>query len=163
MTINASLQKPEKSTFTSNSSSKEGESSMNSPKRIARIAGVLYLILAIFAAFAYNVYNKLYVAGDAAATAANVVANSGDVRTAVVADFVMVTAWVFLALTLYRLLKHVHPGAARAMVVLVAIGVGIVCLNNVFEFEGMRVATGSSYAAALGAGGSNALVLLLLD
>ena len=140
-----------------------GKNSMNSSKRLARIAGVLYLIVAIFAAFAYNVYNKLYVAGDAAATAANVVANSGDVRMAVVADFVMVTAWVFLALTLYRLLKHVHPGAARAMVVLVAIGAGIVCLNNVFEFEGMRVATESSYAAAIGSEGSNALVLMLLD
>lgn len=163
MTINVNLQKPEKSTFTGNSLSKLGETSMNSPKRLARIAGVLYLIVAIFAAFADNVSNKLYVAGDAAATAANVVANSGDVRMAVVADFVMVTAWVFLALTLYRLLNHVHPGAARAMVVLVAIGAGIVSLNNVFEFEGMRVATDSSYAAALGTGGANALVLILLD
>ena len=136
---------------------------MNSPKRIARIAGVLYLIVAIFAAFAYNVHNKLYVAGDAAATAANVVANSGDVRMAVVAELVQATAWIFLALTLYRLLKHVHPGAARAMVVLVAIGTGIACLNTVFEFEGMRVATGSSFAAALASGGSNGLVLMLLD
>ena len=49
------------------------------------------------------------------------------------------------------------------MVVLVAIGAGIVCLNNVFEFEGMRVATESSYAAAIGSEGSNALVLMLLD
>ncbi len=163
MTINASLQPTEKSTFTGNSSSKEGESDMNSPKHLARIAGVLYLLVAVFAAFAYSVCTKLYVAGDAATTAANVVANSGLVSMAVVADFVMVTAWVFLALTLYRLLKQVHPGAARAMVVLVAIGAGIVCLNNVFEFEGMRVATDSSYAAALGAGGSNGLVLLLLD
>ena len=163
MTINASLQPTEKSTFTSDSSSKEGESNMNSPKRIARIAGVLYLLVAVFAAFAYNVCTKLYVAGDAATTAANVVANSGLVRMAVVADLVQATVWVFLALTLYRLLKHVHQSAAGAMVVLVAIGAGIVCLNTVFEFEGMRVATGSSYAAALGAGGSNALVLLLLD
>jgi hypothetical protein len=165
MTINASLQPTEKSTFTGNSSSKyEGESNMNSPKRLARIAGVLYLLVAIFAGFAFGfVYSKLYVAGDAATTAGNVVANSGLVRMAVVADMVMATVWVFLALTLYRLLKHVHQSAAGAMVVLVAIGAGIVCLNTVFEFEGMRVATGSSYAAALGAGGSNALVLLLLD
>ena len=163
MTINASLQPAEKSTFTSNSSSKEGESNMNSPRRIARIAGVLYLLVAVFAAFAYNVVTKLYVAGDAAATAANVVANSGLVRMAVVADLVQVTAWVFLALALYRLLKHVHQSVAGAMVVFVAIGAGIVCLNAVFEFEGMQVATGSSYAAALGAGGANALVLMLLD
>ena len=136
---------------------------MNSPKRLARIAGVLYLLVAIFAAFPYSVFNGLYIAGDAATTAANVVAKAGVVRMAVVSDLVMVTAWVFLALTLYRLLKHVHPSAASAMVVLVAIGAGIVCLNTVFEFEGMRVATDSSYAAALGTGGANALVLMLLD
>jgi hypothetical protein len=133
------------------------------PKRLARIAGVLYLLVAIFAAFPYSVFNGLYIAGDAATTAANVAAKAGVVRIAVVSDFVMVTAWVFLALTLYSLLKHVHQGAASAMVVLVAIGAGIVSLNAVFEFVGMRVATDSSYVAAMGAGGANALVLMLLD
>ena len=136
---------------------------MNSPKSIARIAGVLYLIVAISAAFPYSVFNGLYVAGDAATTAANVVAKAGVVRIAVVSDFIMVTAWVFLALSLYRLLKHAHPGAANAMVVFVAIGAGIVSLNDLFVFEGMQIATNSSYAAALGAGGANALVLMLLD
>ena len=164
MTINASLQSTEKSSLAGNSSRKyEEESNMNSPKRIARIAGVLYLIVAIFAAFPYSMFNGLYIAGDAAATAANVVAKAGVVRIAVVSDFVMVTAWVFLALTLHRLLKHVHPGAAQTMMVFVAIGAGIVSLNTVFEFEGMRVAIDSTYAAALGTGGANALVLMLLD
>jgi len=163
MTIDPSLQAPEKSTFTGNSLNKEGESSMNSPKRLARIAGVLYLIVAIFAAYAFSVISNLYVAGDAAATAANVVAKAGAVRIAVISDFVMVAAWIFLALTLYRLLEHVHPSAARAMVIFVALGAGIVCLNNLFVFEGMQVATDSSYAAALGVKGSNALVLMLLD
>ena len=163
MTINASLQPMEKSAYTGNSSSKEGEFNMNSPKRIARIAGVLYLLVAIFAGFAYDVCTKLYVAGDAATTAGNVAANSGLVRMAVVADIVQATTWVFLALALYQLLKHVHPGAAQAMVILVAIGAGIVCLNIIFEFEGMRVATDSSYATTLGIDGANALVLILLD
>jgi hypothetical protein len=136
---------------------------MNSPKSIARIAGVLYLIVAIFAAYPYSVFNGVYIAGDAAATTANIVAKAGVVRIAVIADFVMVTAWVFLALAFYRLLKHAHQGAASAMVVLVAIGAGIVSLNDIFAFEGMRVATNSSYAAALGVGGANALALMLLD
>lgn len=136
---------------------------MNSPKSIARIAGILYLIVAIFAAFPHSVFNGIYIAGDAETTAANVVAKAGVIRIAVVSDFVMVTAWVFLALTLHGLLKHVHPGAAQTMVVFVAIGTGIVCLNGVFEFEGMRIATDSSYATALGTGGANALVLMLLD
>ncbi|MCE7859255.1 MAG: DUF4386 domain-containing protein [Chloroflexi bacterium CFX2] len=136
---------------------------MNLPKSIARIAGILYLLVAIFAAFPYKVFNGLYVTGDAATTTANVVAKAGVIRIAVVSDFVMVTAWVFLAFTLYRLLKHVHQDAASAMVIFVAIGAGIVSLNDVFAFEGMRVATDSSYAAALGAGGADALVQMLLD
>jgi Domain of unknown function (DUF4386) len=68
-------------------------------------------------------------------------------------------------MTLYILLKHVHLSAARAMVVLVALASGIACLNAVFEFEGLRVATGAVNLGALGIGttGSNAVVLLLLD
>jgi len=137
---------------------------MTSPKRLARIAGVLYLLVGIFGGFAEGyVYPKMYVAGDAAATAGNVVANRGLVRLGVVADLVDQTLFVFLALTLYILLRHVNKGAARAMVVLVALAAGIECLNAVFEFEGLRVATDSSYVAAFGAAGSNALALLLLD
>ena len=49
------------------------------------------------------------------------------------------------------------------MLVLVALATGIICLNAVFQFEGLRVATDGVYAAAFGAAGSNALVLLLLD
>ena len=86
----------------------------------------------------------MYVAGNAAATAGNVVANSGLVRMGVVADLLDGTFFVFLALALYMLLKHVHKSAARAMVVLVALAAAIICLNAVFEFEGLRVATGQS-------------------
>jgi hypothetical protein len=137
---------------------------MDSPKRTARIAGVLYLLVGIFGGFAQGfVYPKIYVAGDAATTAANLVANAGLVRMGLVADLFQATIWVFLALTLYRLLKHVHQSAAFTMVVLVVIGAGITCLNAVFEFEGLRVATGAVNLTVFGAGGTNALVLLLVD
>jgi len=137
---------------------------MNSPKRLARIAGVLYLLVGIFGGFAEGfVYPKVYVVGDAATTAGNVVANSALVRMGVVADLFNATVWIFLGLTLYLLLKHVNKSVARAMVVLVAIGASIVCLNVVFEFEGLRAATGAVNLAAFGTAGSNALVLLLLD
>src|SRR5215204_908605 len=135
-----------------------------SPKRLARIAGVLYLLVGITGGFAEGyVEPKMYVAGNAAATAGNVVANSGLVRMAVVAELLDYTFFVFLALTLYILLKHVHKSVARAMVVLVALAAAIVSLNSVFLFEGLRVATGAVNPVALGTGGSNALVLLLLD
>src|SRR5664280_2523130 len=136
----------------------------DAPKRLARVAGLLYLINAIVAGFAYGfVATKVYAAGDAAATAGNVLANPGLVRLGVVADLFQATEWIFLGMALYLLLQHVNPNAGRAMVILVAVGAAIVCLNDVFEFVSVRVATDGSYAAALGAAGSNALVLLLLD
>ena len=137
---------------------------MNSPKRLARIAGVLYLLVGIFGGFAEGFLEpRMYVAGDAANTVRNLLANVGLVRLGVVADLFQATVWVFLGLTLYLLLKHVNKSVAMAMVVLVAIGASIICLNAVFEFEGLRVATGAVNLAAFGTASSNALVLLLLD
>src|SRR5882762_7052827 len=78
----------------------EGESTVNAPKRLARIAGVLYLLVGIFGGFAEGfVEPKMYVAGNAAATAGNVVANAGLVRIGVVSDLLDQTFFVFLALT----------------------------------------------------------------
>ncbi len=137
---------------------------MSSQKSLARIAGILYLLVGIFGGFAEGFVDpKMYVAGNAAATAANIVTNSALARLGVVSHLLDGTFFVFLALTLYTLLQHVNKSVARAMLVLVALSTGIVCLNAVFLFEGLRVATDSSFASAFGAAGSNALVLLLLD
>jgi hypothetical protein len=137
---------------------------MSSPKRLARIAGLLYLLVGIFGGFAEGyVEPRMYVAGNAAATAGNVVANAGLVRMGVVADLLDGTFFVFVVLTLYVLLKHVHKSVARAMLVLVMLATAITCLSALFEFEGLRVATGAVDLGAFGAAGSDALVLLLLD
>jgi Domain of unknown function (DUF4386) len=137
---------------------------MTSPKRLARIAGVLYLLNGVVAGFAFGyVLTRVYVPGNAATTAGNLVANSGLVRMGVLADLFQATEWAFLAMTLFLLLKHVNRSAAGAMLAIVAIGSAITCLNDVFQFEAIRVATNPSYAASFGALGSNALVLLLLD
>jgi Domain of unknown function (DUF4386) len=137
---------------------------MKSPKRLARFAGVLYLLVGIFGGFAEGFMEpKMYVAGNAAATAGNVVANAGLVRMGVVADLLDGAFFVFTALALYMLLKDVDKSAARAMLVFVALAAAITCFSAVFEFEGLRVATGGVNAATLGIGGSNAVVLLLLD
>lgn len=137
---------------------------MSSPKRLARIAGVFYLLVAIFGGFSEGFVDlKMYVAGNAAATAANVLADPGLVRLSVVAHLLDATFFVLTAMTLYILLQHVNKSVARAMLVFVALAVGIITLNAVFQFEGLQVATDISYASAFGTAGSNALVLLLLD
>ena len=137
---------------------------MSSPKRLARIAGFLYLLVGIFGGFAEGyVEPKMYVAGNAAATFGNIVANAGLVRLGVVADLLDATFFVFVALALYILLKHVHKSVARAMLVLVILAAGITCVAAVFEFEGLRIATGAVDLAALGTTGSSAIVLLMVD
>src|SRR5690606_20906595 len=60
-------------------------------------------------------------------------------------------------------LQHVNRSLARAMVVFVIVSVAITCLNMVNQFGAVLVATDTAYAAGLGAAGSDALVLLLLD
>ncbi|HJW48067.1 MAG TPA: DUF4386 domain-containing protein [Candidatus Limnocylindria bacterium] len=135
-----------------------------STKQHARFAGVLYLIVAIFGGFAHLIVRaQVYVPGDAAATAQSVVTNSGLVRAGVVADLFQATVFLFLGMALYQLLKHVNVGAGRAMVILVAIATTIICLNMVFQFAALLVATNGAYVAAFGAAGASALVLLLLD
>ena len=126
---------------------------MNSNKKTARIAGVLYLLVGIFGGFAEGYLEpKMYVAGNAAATVGNVVA-----------DLLDATFFIILALVLYVLFKHVRESVARAMLVFVVIAVAITCLSALFEYEGLQVATGAVDMTSLGTAGSNAVVLLLLD
>ncbi len=140
------------------------EDAMIPPKRLARIAGLLYLLVGITGGFSEGFVDpQLHVAGNAAATAANVLANTGLVRMGVVAHLLDGVFFISTALALYILLQHVHRSVARAMLVCVALAVGIICLNAVFLFEGLQVALDSSYAAAFGTAGAQALVLLLLD
>lgn len=136
---------------------------MRSPTRLARTAGLYYLVVAVLGAFAHIVRVKVYVPGDAAATAAQVVANADLVRYSFVADLVQATFLVFVVMALYRLLHHVSKNVARAMVIFVVIAVAIICLNMVHQLGALLVATDPSYAAAFGVEGGEALVLLLLD
>ena len=136
---------------------------MRTNKQTARIAGIYYLFVGIFGGFSEGFVDPKMYAGDAAAAAGNVVAHPGLVRLSVVAHLLDAIFFILTALTLYTLLQHVHKSVARAMLVFVALAVGIITLNAVFQFEALRVATDASYATAFGAAGANALVLLLLD
>ena len=141
-----------------------GAATTTSLKRLARIAGVFYLFVAIFGGFSQGVAPlSLYVAGDAAATAGNVIADPTLVPVTVVAHLINAVFFVLTAGALYLLLGHVQKHVARVMVIAVVLAAGIISVSAVFAFAASRVATGATYVAAFGAGGMNALVLLLLD
>jgi hypothetical protein len=135
-----------------------------SPKRLARIAGAFYLVVGVAGGFSEGFVDpSLYVAGDAAATTANVVSSEGLIRLGVVAHLTDAVFFLLTAMTLYVLLKHAGKHAARLMVVAVIVAAGIISISAVFTFVAMQVATDSSYSGAFGPLGSSGLVLLLLE
>lgn len=137
---------------------------MRSEKRLARIAGSLYLVVAVLGVFAELVVRSSVVEpGDAAATAENIRSSATLFRIGFVADLVEATFFLFTAMALYLLLKHVHTLVARAMVTLVAISVAIICLNLLHQLTALSIATGAGYVSAFGRAGADQLTMLLVD
>src|SRR5437773_6092667 len=99
---------------------KREEATVSSPTRLARIAGVLYLLVGIFGGFAEGFVDpKMYVAGNAAPTAGNVVANSGHVRMGGAAYPLDGKFFVCLPMTYYFLLQHQYKSVEAIMIVVV--------------------------------------------
>ena len=137
---------------------------MDSEKRLARIAGSLYLVVAVLGGFAeLYVRSRIVVAGDAAATADNIRASATLFRVGFMSDLVQATFFILTAMALYLLLRHVNELVARAMVVIVAVSVAIICLNLLNQYMALQIATGEESASVFGAAGSDALTGLFAD
>lgn len=135
-------------------------SSINST---ARLAGSLYLAAALFAAFG-NMYvpSVLLVHGDAVTTSRNIVASEWLFRSGIVSHLICQTVFVFLVLTLYRLLKTVSKDRAVLMVVLALIGVPMAFLNEVNRLAVLRLLS-SANAGAFTSGQLQAQAMQSLD
>ncbi len=137
---------------------------MRSPNRLSRVAGLCYLLIGVFGGFAHlYVREKVYIPGDAEATARNLAAEADVFRLGFVADLLMATSFLFTGMALYLLLRHVHRTAAFAMVTFVAVGTAIAFTNMIHHFAALLVATEPAYQSAFAAGGREGLALLLLD
>jgi hypothetical protein len=123
---------------------------MISDKGLARTAGWLYLVVAVLGGFAeLYVRSRIVVAGDGAATADNIRESATLFRLGFASDLVQATFFLFTAMALYLLLRDVSEMVARAMVVIVAVSVGIICLNLLNQHMALQVATrGGSDAVA---------------
>ena len=134
------------------------------PKRLARIAGVLYLTLAILGGLAQlYVRPRAIVPGDAAATAANVATDTRLFQWFFAGELVSITAFLLVAMALYRLLRHVNPQVAAAMVIFVAVAAAVMSLNMLNHYAALTLATNTGYIELLGAGAADAWVLLFLE
>src|SRR5256884_9774510 len=97
---------------------------MSSTRNPGRVAGFLYLLLLAAPLRLIYIPSKLFVHGNATATANNIAAHELLFRLGIVGDLLTGTMAIFLTLALYRLLKGVDQDLARLMVILGSLKIG---------------------------------------
>jgi hypothetical protein len=111
------------------------EDKLTSLKRTARHAGLLYLVIVLASVYGHMyVPSQIFVMGDAAATAGNILANEFLFRSCIVAGLIETTAFLLLALTLYCLLKDVNGQQAKLMAALIGVQVPVALVFAVVKF-----------------------------
>ncbi|MCD4814631.1 DUF4386 domain-containing protein [bacterium] len=137
---------------------------MNSNKTTARVVGLLYLIIAVIAPFSMMyIPSKLIVAGDATATANNIMASESLFRLSFVGDSIVFLIEIVLVVLLYVLFKPVSKTlslvAAYARLTMTVIQ-GINLLNHFFV---LLLLSGANYLNVFKIDQLHALVLLFLN
>jgi hypothetical protein len=131
--------------------------------RNARIAGLLYLTL--FSAPLRLIYipGKLFVHGDAAATASNIAAHELLFRFGIVGDLLTAVCSIFLLLALYRLFKGVDQELAVLMVILgTLLSAPIYFLNTLNDVATLLLVRGGGFLSVLDKPQRDALAMLFL-
>ena len=118
---------------------------MNPTKATAHQAGVLYFLFMIVALVREFLFPAFVVPGDAAATARNITAAEPTFRIGMMISFATLVLFIFLVVSLYRLLKDVDRYHALLMVSFVSIGVAVAIANLLIEFAPLVLLSGADY------------------
>lgn len=116
-----------------------------SPLALARIAGLVGLAVLASGSFAGYVASKLSVSGDVVATSNNIAASEWLFRLGFVGSQVMMIAFVFYGLLLYRLLRPVSKSQAMIMLALVLASVPLYMLNQLNQYAALPLASDGLY------------------
>jgi hypothetical protein len=137
---------------------------MDSIQKIARITAVLIFVTVVLAPFSMvYVPTTLIVAGDATATANNIMASQGLFRVGMASDSIVFLTEIALTVMVYVLLKPVSPTLALIATcarLAMTIVQGINLLNH---FYVLLLLSGASYLSAFPPEQLHALVLLFLN
>jgi len=137
---------------------------MNSLNKNARGAGLLY-ILGSLAGFVRLIYipTKLFVHGNAAETANNILAHESLLRWGIVCSLLCSALWIFVTLALYRLFKGVDHGLAVLMVILGSLMVvPLFFVNSVTDAATLLLARGEDFLSVFDKAQREALAMLFL-
>lgn len=129
----------------------------------ARVAGFLYLLVNLPAPFTLlYLPSRFIVRGDAAATAARIMASESLFRFGIVLNLITFIGQIFLALALYQLLKVVSQNLAALMVIFALAAVPIAMLNELTQLAALQLLSGADYLNVFPADQLQGLVYLLL-
>lgn len=123
---------------------------MENKRKVSRIAGLLYLVVVITGMFSLAyVPGQLFVWDDPGKTFANIAANESLFRLSLVSSVVCYTAFVFLPVVLYKLLKSVNGFYATIMAVLAIISVPISFINLQHKYDILQLLAASRQPGAV--------------
>ncbi|WP_266170520.1 DUF4386 domain-containing protein [Dyella subtropica] len=130
----------------------------------ARIAGFIYLLLTIAAPFRLiYIPGKLFVSGDATATASNIAAHESLFRLGIFSDLLCGVILIFLVLALYRLFKGVSRSHAVLMVILGGVMPAAIDFFNVLnDAAALLLVRGADFLAVFDKPQRDALAMLFL-
>ena len=122
---------------------------MSSTNATARRVGLLYVAMSILSILGYMYLpSQYYVAGDAAATAARIVAESSTYRWSILNGLAGQILFLFVVLGLYQLFKDVDRRQARLMAVLVCVGVAAEIVNIGWHTAPLVLLSGADWLSA---------------
>jgi len=115
-----------------------------SRRNTARLAGLFFLLMVAFGLFAEIFFRqKIFVDGDAAATAGNILSNILLYRAGIVSDLLMSLCYLLTALVLYKLLAFVNKNTAAVMVVFATAGSILLMANILNQFAPLVILNGN--------------------
>ena len=124
---------------------------MDATRKQARIAGLLYTLVAVTAPIGLiYVPGKLFVTGDATATADHIRASESLLRMGIASELFHQAVEVFLVLVLYGLFKPVSKSLARQLAILGLVPIPMVFLNVLNEIAALLLVSGANFLAVFG-------------
>lgn len=133
-------------------------------KSYARIAGALYLIIAVFGGFAIGyVPSVIVAAGDAAATAANLLANKDLFAMGVVADVVVMLTEIALSVMLFVLFRPTSPTLSLIAMVARLTMVVVMAVNLLVNIMPMALLSGADQLSGFASEQLQAMALLFFN
>jgi hypothetical protein len=134
-----------------------------SPPVLARVAGTGYLIIILTGIFAeFFVRSGLIVPGDAATTAANILASEFLFRTGIAAELIMLASDVVVALALYALFQGVNRELALLAAFFRLAHAAIVGANLLYAYVPLLLLSGAGYLAVFNAAQLHGLAMFFL-